>query len=141
MTSAVSALRQEQRVRVASDRGAARRRPRIVIVGGGFGGLTVAERLAKAPVDVTVIDRENRHLFRPLLYQVATAGLSPPDIAWPIRRLVRHQTNTRVLLGEVTGVDKARKRVRRAAGRKRRERHSKGLDRRRRVETCSYRPR
>lgn len=87
-------------------------RPHIVIVGAGFGGLTVARKLAKVRVDITLIDRENHHLFQPLLYQVATAGLSPADIAWPIRRLVRSQKNTHVLLGEVTNVDKARKRVR-----------------------------
>jgi NADH dehydrogenase len=83
----------------------------VIIVGAGFAGLTVAKRLAKAPVDITLIDRENHHLFQPLLYQVATAGLSPADIAWPIRGLVRGQRNTRVLLGEVTGVDRVRKRV------------------------------
>ncbi len=87
------------------------RRPRVIIVGAGFAGLTVAKLLAKAPVDITLIDRENHHLFQPLLYQVATAGLSPADIAWPIRGLVRHQRNTRVLLGAVTGVDRLRKRV------------------------------
>ena len=86
-------------------------RPRVVIVGAGFAGHSVAKRLAKAPVDITLIDRENHHLFQPLLYQVATAGLSPADIAWPIRGLVRHQRNTRVLLGAVTGVDRVRKRV------------------------------
>jgi NADH dehydrogenase len=86
-------------------------RPRIVIVGAGFGGLAVARTLAQTPVDITLIDRENHHLFQPLLYQVATAGLSPADIAWPIRRLVRQQKNTRVLLSEVTGVDKVRKRL------------------------------
>jgi NADH dehydrogenase len=80
-------------------------RPHVVIVGAGFAGLTVAKRLAKAQVDITLIDRENHHLFQPLLYQVATAGLSPADIAWPIRSLVRRQHNTRVLLGAVTGVD------------------------------------
>jgi NADH dehydrogenase len=73
--------------------------------------LTVAKRLAKAPADITLIDRQNHHLFQPLLYQVATAGLSPADIAWPIRSLVRRQRNTRVLLGAVTGVDRARKHV------------------------------
>jgi len=83
----------------------------VVIVGAGFAGLTVATRLARAPVDITLIDRENHHLFQPLLYQVATAGLSPADIAWPIRGLVRRQRNTRVLLGAVTGVDRARKHV------------------------------
>ena len=87
------------------------RRSRVVIVGAGFAGLSVAKRLAKAPVDITLIDRENHHLFQPLLYQVATAGLSPADIAWPIRGLVRDQRNTRVLLGAVTGVDCVRKRV------------------------------
>ena len=87
------------------------RRPRVVIVGAGFGGLSVAKRLAKAPVDITLIDRENHHLFQPLLYQVATAGLSPADIAWPIRSLVRDQRNTRVLLGAVTGIDALHKHV------------------------------
>ena len=116
MTVNVSASGKKPLLRLASDLTDARRqpraRPRIVIVGAGFGGLTVARKLAKAPVDITLIDRENHHLFQPLLYQVATAGLSPADIAWPIRRLVRSQKNTRVLLGEVTGIDKARKRVR-----------------------------
>jgi NADH dehydrogenase len=83
--------------------------PHVVIVGAGFGGLAVAKRLAGLPVDVTLIDRQNHHLFQPLLYQVATAGLSPADIAWPIRQLVRQQRNTRVLMGEVTSVDAARK--------------------------------
>ncbi len=86
-------------------------RPRVVIVGAGFAGLTVAKRLGKAWADITLIDRQNHHLFQPLLYQVATAGLSPADIAWPIRSLVRRQRNTRVLLGTVTGVDRARKHV------------------------------
>ena len=58
--------------------------PRVVIVGAGFGGLTVAKRLAKTPADITLIDRQNHHLFQPLLYQAATAGLSPADVAWPI---------------------------------------------------------
>ena len=87
-------------------------RPRVVIVGAGFGGLTAARGLARAPFEVTLIDRRNHHLFQPLLYQVATAGLSPADIAWPIRRLVRRQPNVRVLLGEVTGVDREGKQVR-----------------------------
>lgn len=86
-------------------------RPQVVVVGAGFGGLTSVRALARAPVDVTLIDRRNHHLFQPLLYQVATAGLSPADIAWPIRRLVRRQPNVRVLLGEVTGVDRAGKRI------------------------------
>ena len=82
--------------------------PHVVIVGAGFGGLTAAKRLATAAVEVTLIDRENHHLFQPLLYQVATASLSPAEIAWPVRGLVRRQRNTRVLLGEVTGVDRER---------------------------------
>ena len=81
------------------------------MVGAGFGGLSVAAELARADVELTIIDRRNYHLFQPLLYQVATAGLSPADIAWPIRRLVRRQRNCRVLLGEVDGVDTARRDV------------------------------
>lgn len=84
-------------------------KPRIVIVGAGFGGLAVASGLSRAEVDLTVIDRRNHHLFQPLLYQVATAGLSSADIAWPVRSLLRRQSNARVLMGEVTGVDPARK--------------------------------
>jgi NADH dehydrogenase len=80
-------------------------RPRVVVVGAGFGGLEVARRLARSPVDVTVIDRHNYHLFQPLLYQVATAALSPADIAEPIRVVLRHQQNATVLLDEVIGVD------------------------------------
>ncbi|WP_373002256.1 NAD(P)/FAD-dependent oxidoreductase [Hyphomonas sp.] len=98
-------------MRHESERRADGRQLRVVIVGAGFGGLTVAKNLAKTPVHVTLIDRANHHLFQPLLYQVATAGLSPADIAWPIRRLVRRQKNVRVLFGEVTGVDRDRKRV------------------------------
>jgi NADH dehydrogenase len=86
-------------------------RPRVVIVGAGFGGLTAAQALAKAPVDVTVIDRRNYHLFQPLLYQVATAGLSPADIAWPIRSILAKQRNVRVLMARVEGVDVARREV------------------------------
>ena len=80
-------------------------RPRVVIVGAGFGGLTAATALRKAPVDVTVIDRRNYHLFQPLLYQVATAGLSPADIAAPIRGILRRHANTSVMLARVTDVD------------------------------------
>jgi NADH dehydrogenase len=83
--------------------------PRVVIVGAGFGGLTVAKGLAGAAADITLIDRQNHHLFQPLLYQVATAGLSPADIAWPVRHLLRRQQNVRVMMGEVTGIDTARK--------------------------------
>src|SRR6266436_5703600 len=79
--------------------------PRVVIVGGGFGGLSCASALRKARVSITLIDRGNFHLFQPLLYQVATAALSPGDIAAPIRPLFRDTFNARVLLGTVTGVD------------------------------------
>jgi NADH dehydrogenase len=80
-------------------------RPRVVIVGAGFGGLAVAKGLAGVEADTTLIDRQNHHLFQPLLYQVATAGLSPADIAWPVRHLLRRQRNLRVMMGEVTAVD------------------------------------
>jgi NADH:ubiquinone reductase (H+-translocating) len=86
-------------------------RPRVVIVGAGFGGLEAARKLARSPVDVTVIDRRNYHLFQPLLYQVATAALSPADIAQPIRAVLRDQQNATVLLDEVIGVDVAARRV------------------------------
>ena len=79
--------------------------PQIVIIGGGFGGLAAARRLRNAPVQVTIIDRHNHHVFQPLLYQVATGELSPADIASPLRRLLKHQVNTRVLLGEVVKID------------------------------------
>jgi NADH dehydrogenase FAD-containing subunit len=85
--------------------------PRVVIVGAGFGGLAAAQALRKAPVKLTVIDRRNYHLFQPLLYQVATAGLSPADIASPIRGILRNQANTEVLMARVTGVDRARREV------------------------------
>ena len=85
--------------------------PHVVIIGGGFGGLSAARALAKAPVRVTLIDRRNHHLFQPLLYQVATAGLSPGDIASPIRWILRRQENVRVLLAEATAIDAAGKRV------------------------------
>ena len=88
-----------------------RKRPHVVIVGAGFGGLQAARALGKAPVDVTVIDRNNHHLFQPLLYQVATAVLSPADISAPIRAVVRRQRNTEVLMAEVTGVDLERQEV------------------------------
>src|SRR5690349_21203130 len=78
---------------------------RVAIVGGGFGGLLAARRLRRAAVRVTLIDRHNHHLFQPLLYQVATAGLSPGDIASPIRRILRRQENVEVLFAEATAVD------------------------------------
>jgi len=80
-------------------------KPRVVIVGAGFGGLNAAQSLAKAPVQITVIDRRNHHTFQPLLYQVATAGLSPGEIAAPIRSILRSHPNIEVLLAEVTGFD------------------------------------
>lgn len=85
--------------------------PHVVIVGAGFGGLSAATALANAPVRVTLIDRRNHHLFQPLLYQVATAGLSPNQIATPIRTVVRHAVNVDVVLDEVTGVDSMRREV------------------------------
>ena len=81
------------------------RRPNVVIIGAGFAGLAAAKRLAASPFDVTIIDRHNYHLFQPLLYQVATAGLSPADIASPIRSILRHQKNTHVVLANVSGID------------------------------------
>ena len=78
---------------------------RVVIVGAGFAGLNAAKRLKRAPVEITIIDRANYHLFQPLLYQVATGGLSPADIASPIRYILRHQSNARVILDTVTDVD------------------------------------
>ncbi len=89
----------------AAMRSSHREWPRVVIVGAGFGGLTAARSLAKAPVRLTVLDRRNYHLFQPLLYQVATASLNPSDIAAPIRSVVRRQKNTTVLLGEVSSID------------------------------------
>lgn len=86
-------------------------RPRVVIVGGGFGGLAAAKALRKTDAQVVLIDRQNHHLFQPLLYQVATSALSPAQIASPIRSILRRQRNTTVILGEVTGVDCDRKRV------------------------------
>ncbi len=88
----------------------------IVIVGGGFGGLAAARALAKAPVQVTLLDRHNHHLFQPLLYQVATAGLSPAEIASPIRRILSTQRNVTVLLAEATAVEPEAKRMRLADG-------------------------
>jgi NADH:ubiquinone reductase (H+-translocating) len=86
-------------------------RHRVVILGGGFGGLSAARALRRAPVDVTLIDRRNFHLFQPLLYQVATGSLSPANIAAPLREILRRQKNARVLLGESSGVDVAERQV------------------------------
>src|SRR5207249_11502957 len=85
--------------------------PHIVIIGGGFGGLDAARALKSAPVRVTVLDRHNYHLFQPLLYQVATASLSPGDVASPIRWILRRQQNVEVLLANVTAIDPIDKRV------------------------------
>ena len=86
-------------------------RPRVVILGAGFGGLEACRSLRRASVDVTVIDRQNHHCFQPLLYQVATATLSPADIAWPVRSILRGQSNATVLMAEVTGIDTAARKV------------------------------
>ena len=85
--------------------------PHVVIIGGGFGGLAAAQALKRAPVAITLIDRRNHHVFQPLLYQVATAGLSPGDIAAPIRWILRRQRNVRVLLAEATSIDLASRTV------------------------------
>ena len=85
--------------------------PRIVILGAGFGGLFAAKKLSRVDADVTVVDRHNYHLFQPLLYQVATAGLPPSDIAWPIRSILSRQKNTSVLLDEVIDIDVAQRQV------------------------------
>ena len=91
-------------------------RPRIVIVGGGFGGLYTARRLRSLPVDVTLLDRRNFHLFQPLLYQVATGALSPANIAAPLRAILKRSRNVRVLLADVTAFDVARRRVAATSG-------------------------
>ncbi|BDI28907.1 NADH dehydrogenase [Capsulimonas corticalis] len=86
-------------------------RPRVVIIGGGFGGLNAAQALRDAPVEITLLDRTNHHLFQPLLYQVATATLPPSDITAPLRSILRHQKNVTVLLGEASGIDVTHKTV------------------------------
>src|SRR5882724_4800387 len=85
--------------------------PHIVIVGGGFGGIAAARALAKAPAHVTLIDRNNHHVFQPLLYQVATSVLTPGQIGAPLREIVAKESNVTVIMGEVTGVDKEARRV------------------------------
>jgi NADH dehydrogenase len=99
------------KMQVWSDAKIAMTNPRVVIIGAGFGGLSAAKDLAGQPFDVTVIDQHNYHLFQPLLYQVATAGLSPSDIAAPIRHVLNSQTNANVVLAKVTGVDIAAREV------------------------------
>jgi NADH dehydrogenase len=86
-------------------------RPRVVILGAGFGGLEAAKTLARAPVEITIIDRQNYHCFQPLLYQVATAALSPAEVAWPIRHILRRQQNATVYMAEVNGIDLTRRAV------------------------------
>src|SRR5580765_7378882 len=90
--------------------------PHVVIIGGGFGGLYAARALRRTPVRMTVVDRRNHHVFQPFLYQVATAALSPGDIASPIRWILRRQRNTEVLLADVVTIDPSVKRVTLAAG-------------------------
>src|SRR5881296_4531451 len=85
--------------------------PHVVIVGGGFGGLDAARALKDAPLRVTLIDRHNYHLFQPLLYQVATASLSPADVASPIRWVLRRQKNVEVVLAEARAIDPVRRHV------------------------------
>src|SRR5213592_4762208 len=92
-------------------------RPKVVIVGAGFGGLAAARALADTPVRLIVVDRRNHHLFQPLLYQVATASLSPGDIAYPIRSILRRQKNTEVFLADAVAVDPAARAVVLADGR------------------------
>src|SRR6202161_1077942 len=87
------------------------KRPHIVIIGAGFGGLEACRALSGAEVDVTLIDAHTHHCFQPLLYQVATAALSPADVAWPIRGILRKQQNTRVIMAQVTGIDVQARRV------------------------------
>ena len=110
MESETTAHHKSVMERTMSDR-STKPKPRVVIVGGGFGGLSTAKGLADAPFDITLIDRNNHHLFQPLLYQVATAALSPADIASPIRGILRGQRNTKIMLAEVSGVDAVRKEV------------------------------
>src|SRR6187431_2922397 len=100
-----------------TESGDAKQPPRVVIVGAGFGGLACAKELGGQPVAVTIVDRRNYHLFVPLLYQVATAALSPADIARPIRRILGRYDNVEVVLGEVAGVDVAAHKVHLADGR------------------------
>src|SRR5277367_29084 len=86
-------------------------RHKVLILGGGFGGLVAAQRLKRAPVEVTLIDRRNFHLFQPLMYQIATGSLSPGEIASPLRGILAHQKNVQVLLGEASDIDPSAKRV------------------------------
>ena len=96
--------------------GTSSKRPRVIVVGGGFGGIHAAKALADMPVEVTVLDRRNHHIFQPLLYQVALAVLSPANIAQPIRSILRQQKNTQVLMDEVVGIDVNARRVQLGSG-------------------------
>lgn len=87
-------------------------RPHLIVIGGGFAGLWCVRALAHEAIDITLIDRSNHHLFQPLLYQVATGGLSAPAIAAPLRHILRRQQNVRVLMAEVDGIDRDARRVR-----------------------------
>src|SRR6202051_2703453 len=91
-------------------------RSRVVIIGAGFGGLSAAKALTGGPFNVTLVDRYNYHLFQPLLYQVATAALSPADIAWPVRHILRSQENATVFMAEVIGIDGEARVVKTRAG-------------------------
>jgi len=92
-------------------------KPKIAIVGGGFGGLAAVGELNRAGADITLIDRRNHHLFQPLLYQVATTSLGPSEIAWPIRQLVHKRRDVTTLMGKVTGVDTTARTVQLEGGR------------------------
>lgn len=84
---------------------------KVVIIGGGFGGLAAAKELAKHRFDITIVDKTNHHLFQPLLYQVATAALSPGDIANPIRSILGNRQNVKVVMAEITSIDKINREV------------------------------
>src|SRR5918997_6054721 len=99
------------RIGLSLHNGATAHRHRVVVVGGGFGGLRAAKHLATAPVELTIVDRRNFHLFQPLTYQVATGALSPGEVAYPLRTIFRRHNNVRVLMAEVTGFDLDGRRV------------------------------
>src|SRR6201999_2661178 len=100
-------MRQDARMSVPPQQGP----HRVVVVGGGFGGLQAALKLSRMPVEVTLVDRRNFHLFQPLAYQVATGAVSPAEICYPLRRIFRRKRNVRVVLAEVAGFDLAARRV------------------------------